>query len=233
MKKELKNNLKKITSRFLIGTLVIVTPSLTFPSKEKFSETNNSAKIEYLVYKTEDYIFSIKEILDFAKYSKKENYVLSGINPLHPIYRNALLNKVYAKVKLPDYITKGYIKNLIECESSWDPAVVSKAGAKGLGQLIKKTWNDSEKEISYEKGVFIPEKNLEVSLKYLNWLNEYLQKNHNDWQKVSTSKKLDLISAAYNGGITRLKKNKWNIQKMPRETRKYVKKINEKMNSYN
>ena len=37
--------------------------------------------------------------------------------------------------------------------------------------------------------------------------------------------KLALILAAYNGGITRLRKNGYDINKMPGETRNYVKKV--------
>ena len=39
---------------------------------------------------------------------------------------------------------------------------------------------------------------------------------------------LSLILAAYNGGITRLRANNYDINKMPRSTRKYVKKIMKK-----
>ena len=49
-----------------------------------------------------------------------------------------------------------------------------------------------------------------------------------DWSKNIRNLsefKLALILAAYNGGITRLRKANYDINKMPRETRRYVKKV--------
>lgn len=101
---------------------------------------------------------------------------------------------------------------------------------------------------SYED-LFVPEVNKEIATWYLRRLRDHYLKNvkHDiaskglgqKWLYKNIYKKgeenttlvlcedalMSLVLAAYNGGITRLRKNGYDINKMPRETREYVRKV--------
>lgn len=64
--------------------------------------------------------------------------------------------------------------------------------------------------------IYLPEINKIIGEWYLRRLkNHYLKDNYT----------IERLLAAYNGGITRLRKNNYDISKMPHETRRYVKKV--------
>lgn len=95
---------------------------------------------------------------------------------------------------------------MIQQESGWDPKAVSKAGAKGLGQLMDGTAKDL--------GVtdpFDPEQNLRGSARYLA-------------QQIKEFKTPELALAAYNSGPGTVRKSGNRIPNI-QETREYVKKI--------
>lgn len=104
------------------------------------------------------------------------------------------------------------IKAVIKQESNYNPYSVSKAGAMGLMQLMPKT----AKALGVENP-FDVEDNIDGGTKYLrDMLNMFSQ-----------TKQLAL--AAYNGGPGTMKKRGVDtieeIEKMPAETRDYVKKV--------
>ena len=149
-----------------------------------------------------------------------------------PIY--SLIDNAYGRFNPPSYITKEYIRALVYTESTDNPIAVSKKGARGLCQLTIEAWVDTgEREDTYLYKSFYPEKNIEVSIKYLLLIENYLSENVPNWDSISKKGKLKLISASYNGGFPRLKLNNWRIKKMPFETIEYVKKIEKNLLKFN
>ena len=132
----------------------------------------------------------------------------------------------FNKVKLPNYISKDYVKALIYRESSNNPEAVSSWGAKGLLQLLETTWYDYENSPYNE--AFNPKKNIYVGLRHLKQMDAYCSKNYPNYLELSDEEKRDILSAVYNVGIGKLKKRSWDISKMPRETRDHVKGVRER-----
>ncbi len=138
------------------------------------------------------------------------------------IYRK--IKFIYDNINPPSYITKKFIRCLGIVESEDFPKAVSKAGAKGWGQLMEEAWYSVE-DSNYEQNVFNLDKNIETTIKYLVWIDNKAREWHSDWDRVSDEEKVRLIAAAYNGGIGRLEELNWDIKKMPEETRQYIPKL--------
>ncbi len=117
------------------------------------------------------------------------------------------------------------INAIIEVESGGNPYAVSKKGARGLMQLTPDAWEQVEKKLNYHKNVFNPRINKKVGTKYLKQIEDFCEDNHPTWNRVLPNQKRYTLVAAYNGGPNRLKRMSWDIGKMPRETRNYIKKI--------
>lgn len=150
--------------------------------------------------------------------TKIENYSYSRIN-------KSIIDS-YKQFKLPEYITLASQLARSYIESSNNPYAESKAGAIGLFQIVKDSWNDvMEQPFDMAKDPYL---NSIASLKHLKKLDTYLRQNYPDFEKLSNEKKFDIINAAYNGGQGRLKSVNWNIDEMPKETRDYVKKMKER-----
>ena len=169
----------------------------------------------------------VKEVQfrDFKKELEEKQKILNEEQKLlkkDKIY--IIIDSYYKKLDVPEYISKKFVRTLINVESKDNPEAVSEIGARGLGQLMKKAWYEVEKE-NYWKNSFIPEKNINVTIKYLAWIDKTCEILHPNWKNLSKKEKLNLISAAYNGGIGKLKEVGWNIDKMPRETREYIPKL--------
>jgi len=122
------------------------------------------------------------------------------------------------------------VEAVIEVESSGDPDAVSPQGCIGLMQInpngALKEWNEYQTKICNgvpygakyrdfaNDSLYYPIINKTIGTWYLKRL-----KNH---YKCPT---IEHILSAYNGGITRLRRNNWDIEKMPSETKSYVKKV--------
>lgn len=117
------------------------------------------------------------------------------------------------------------INRIIYIESKWNKYAKSNRGARGLMQLTPDAWEQVEPKLNYYKNVFNPRINKEVGTKYLEWINDYCEDKHPNWENLDDRQKIKIVLAAYNGGPTKLKKIDWDIGKMPRETRNYIKKI--------
>jgi len=136
---------------------------------------------------------------------------------------------IYRK-KEPSIIDEDFVRLIIQLESNGNYYAVSQKGASGLMQLMPVAWKEVD-DSDFYKHRFNPEKNREVGEKYLRWIENYCEKNYAEWNILSVGKKKEIIGAAYNGGISRLEKKRWNIAKMPPETRRYVQKIEEEINN--
>ena len=115
------------------------------------------------------------------------------------------------------------VQAVITVESNGNPHAVSPAGCIGLMQINPRgalaEWNMYNTRQYTIGDLYNPSINVEIGTWYLKRLYHYYK---------CTS--VELICAAYNGGITRLRLNNFNIEKMPKETRDYVKKV---MKEYN
>ncbi len=104
-------------------------------------------------------------------------------------------------------------------ESSNNPRAISSAGACGLHQIMRSTWEDMTEEPWSE--CTDPEANQRVAIKYLEWLNTTL----GSWMGKEPTD-ADIL-ACWNGGIGRFKRRGYDLEKMPVETRNFVRKVAE------
>ncbi|MCX7885603.1 MAG: lytic transglycosylase domain-containing protein [Caloramator sp.] len=116
-------------------------------------------------------------------------------------------------------VEENLIKAVIDVESSFNPMAVSKAGAQGLMQLMPQT----QKSLGVNNPFDVLE-NIDGGTRYLRTLLDAFRGNK------------ELALAAYNGGIGRMKKlgvdSVEEIQKMPKETQNYVRKVLEEYSKY-
>jgi soluble lytic murein transglycosylase-like protein len=98
------------------------------------------------------------------------------------------------------------IKAIIKTESDFNPWAISKAGAKGLMQLMPKTAYTFQ-----VKDSFHPEKNIEGGVRYLRYLIDLFPNN------------LYAVLAAYNAGENAV----WRYRGVPpyQETRRFIQKV--------
>ena len=111
---------------------------------------------------------------------------------------------------------------LIQVESGGNPIAVSKAGAIGLSQvtpIVLEEWkNEAHKMRSSGTWIFTDLYNPEYNVRIASWYLRRLRDHYG-------CKTIEQCLAGYNGGITRLRNNNYDINKMPSETKAYVKKI--------
>jgi len=142
----------------------------------------------------------------------------------NPILAGAL-RKAYSSIRKPYYLSEDLVQAIMFRESSNNPKSRSKKGARGLMQMTPLAWNDAGESRFHETSE-IPEKNILAGIKYLLWIDAYCEKFHPRWESLPETEKVNFILASNNGGAARLKSRGWNINKMPPETRHYVKSIN-------
>ncbi len=138
------------------------------------------------------------------------------------IYQRVTL--LYDKLKAPEYLTRKFIRSLGYAESEDYSRALSKMGARGWGQLMRAAWYEVDKS-NYERNAFRLDKNMEVSIKYLKFLDSQLKLLYPDWNNLTSEEKTRLIAAAYNGGVKNLLDADWNVKSTADETRNYMKRI--------
>ncbi|HOT31914.1 MAG TPA: transglycosylase SLT domain-containing protein [Bacteroidales bacterium] len=101
-----------------------------------------------------------------------------------------------------------FVHSIIFQESSYNPKAVSKSNAKGLMQLLPKTWEEVTKKLAIDNpDPFNPEQNIRAGCYYLDWC----RKNMNlEWA----------MAAGYNQGIGNFKKGT-----MPADGLKYANEV--------
>ncbi len=137
----------------------------------------------------------------------------------------------------PHPITPEFVKVLTQVESEENARATSSSGARGLMQLMPETWEEQTRKI-YGKSLpfsdaYDPEKNRRVGITYLINIHNCLSNELSGYSKLPISEQQQKIAAAYNGGQTRLVRNAGKIENMPRQTRRYVKKISRRLVAYN
>jgi soluble lytic murein transglycosylase-like protein len=131
----------------------------------------------------------------------------------------------------PDYADRIYQRVIVKAESGDDPNATSPVGAKGLRQNMPIAWKEVG-ATNYDKLAYNPQASITVGIKYTNHLDKFLSRYHPKWDELTAKEKRELNSAAYNGGPSRLRSLGWDINKMPSETKKYVKTINQLYEEY-
>lgn len=128
-----------------------------------------------------------------------------------------------ANPRINPQISQRFTEKIIEVESHGNPEAVSRTGARGLMQVMPETFKEvSRNDFEY---AFNPYVNVSAGTAYLSRLWGYCARNCSRWNKMNNTQRLSLVAAAYNGGQGRLNKKGWRIERMPKETRDYVKRV--------
>lgn len=109
---------------------------------------------------------------------------------------------------------------IIQVESHGNPNAVSPAGAIGLMQITPIVLREFKQTLGYGKGFDFDLYNAQVNVIIGTW---YLRRLKDHYLKDKFT--IERILAAYNGGITRLRKVNYDVSRMPKESREYVKKV--------
>lgn len=129
----------------------------------------------------------------------------------------------YTQRVLPsNIITREVLDAVKFVESSNNPNRTSPKGARGLYQIMEGTWYDMTKQ-SYDLA-YDARLNEQVAVDYFEWIEKTLR----TWRH-GEEPTLEMILAAWNGGIGRLKRNQYNVNAMPSETREFVRKVKAKL----
>ena len=135
------------------------------------------------------------------------------------------INEEIKEQTLPPYIDADFITALTFVESSFKPNRVSNVGARGLMQVMPKTWKSLEKKKDFYTYAFHPKENIKVGVGYIQTVVDYLGKKHPHWDILSDKKKRELVAAAYNCGHGGIENYGWNIKNANSETRKHTIKV--------
>lgn len=133
-------------------------------------------------------------------------------------------------VVFSDIIIDGEIvDSIIYFESRGNHLATSKKGARGLMQIMSKTWAQESKkiygrEISFDLA-YSPEINRLVGVRYLETICEYLDEHKNEW--VGQDKRT-LMIMSYRCGMYGARKISYRLGKLPKDTQKYVKSVLER-----
>lgn len=116
-----------------------------------------------------------------------------------------------------------WVDRVIRQESGGNPTAQSDKGARGLMQIMPETWADITKEIYGQPLPFSladdPVICRRVGTWYLKWIQDQLR------ARMKKEPTIAQILAAYNGGLGRLQKKKWNVSRMPAESKNYARNI--------
>ena len=111
----------------------------------------------------------------------------------------------------------GFVNNLISAESNYNPLAVSRAGARGLMQLMPMTAHGYG--VTNPQDLFDPAVNIDVGTRHIAHLAQRYSGDPDQWAKVA---------AAYNAGEGRVPRDQplaSFFSRLPAETRAYVPKV--------
>ncbi|TXH14865.1 MAG: lytic transglycosylase domain-containing protein [Hyphomicrobiaceae bacterium] len=113
------------------------------------------------------------------------------------------------------------LRAIAQAESSWNPRAVSPVGAKGIVQIMPKTWAELRGRYGGPDDPFDPVQNLRLGAHYLREIATYLNS-----QGVPVT--IRRVAAAYNGGMgmvtKRYRENRDEVG-WPLESRNYAAKV--------
>ena len=224
---KINNSSTLINTKYNLEELII-TPIVTSVNFKKIKQNDSFNIPKFEAVKSQE-----SPKINFHEPESPEPPKYDGSKRLDKKTLDEFINFIYEDIIISEVIDKKFVKSVINKESERYVYAESEVGARGLMQLMPATWKQIEKELDFYKEAFNPNKNIEVGIKYLNWIHDYCEKRYPKWNELPTKNKHILIAAAYNGGINRLRKKDWNINKMPEETRNYVKKIEKDLNRNN
>jgi hypothetical protein len=216
-----KNSLLKILGTGIIATSIILQPTFSYEKIFKYPLLINSytsPSKERSPAKSGEYLKKkiLKKKLNTGKYTPKQTVEL-------------LEKGIKNGGGLPEKMDITFIYSLIEKESEWNPKAKSSVGARGLGQIMKGTWEDYSPKRVYNDA-YNPEKNLETVVKIINGHEEYFSTYHPNWSKLGKKEKLKIHIAAYNWGQRRIKDINFNLKnekKIPLQTKNHIKRVME------
>jgi hypothetical protein len=146
------------------------------------------------------------------------------------IYSTILMAYLQLQKDIPPYLTKKFLRQIVRFESSDYWKAVGPDGERGYTQMTKEAWYEVSKE-NFEKNAFIPKKNITASIKYFLLIDDFWRRNYPSWQELPDAEKIRTFVASYNGGKENLFAVNRNISKMRPITKRYVKNINNVMDS--
>lgn len=182
----------------------------TAQMKKEFSYINQKIKIEKIL----------------APHNIKNNQFelpkvnLSPQNYLEKKEVKSIIDSVYKKTKT--ILSKKEFELIAYRESALDANAQSKAGAKGIYQSYKESWEDAGMKVDYDNHVFNPRYNISAGIKYYSWLEKIISKQDSNWKNYSREEKREKLLAAFNWGIGNLKKNNWQVPDYLKETNDYI-----------
>jgi soluble lytic murein transglycosylase-like protein len=137
-----------------------------------------------------------------------------------PVSRQSILNKI-SDVARTFGVDEDLVREVVRAESNFNPNAVSRAGAKGLMQLM-----DSTARAMHVRNAYNPDENLAGGTRYLRSLLDRYDGN------------VKVALAAYNAGPGRIdrlgidtdEELEARYDQLPRETQRYVAKIMQRLN---
>ncbi len=118
----------------------------------------------------------------------------------------------------PTWLNDSFLDAVKQVESHGDNNAVSSKGASGPYQFMEATWKEHAKGKPFSEATNEPVAR-QVCKDYYLWI----YRTASNYQSKEAT--MEQCLAAYNGGLTRLRRNDWNIHKMPTETIHYVEKV--------
>lgn len=224
----IKKSTKRILELIVAGTLAVGNPLVAdaptntriiydLKTNHELIDFLSSGNLKFQLYGKKPYTEELKsgKKSEYVNKARAEKYIRDALRIVHP----------------PSVINTEFVLAKMRIESGFDRYAKSKVGARGLLQIMKSTWGDFETRRSFEKFAYNPQVNTEVGIRQLSRLAKEFERDYSGWNMLSESEKQRYIAAAYNVGYTRLKNSGWDIDKMPRETRNHVKKLDEEYKS--
>jgi membrane-bound lytic murein transglycosylase MltF len=189
--------MKSLTKKLLFLSLII-TPTLDvlIPSYEQLNEF-------YLKSRS-----NLDFVIPFSNPVKKKinTYIFEG-----------LMNSKNSSV-----VDENFVKKIIKKESNNNAFAYGNFKERGLMQISKEAWEQVENKKPYEDYAFDSKMNIQVGINYLKWIEDYLSEKILSWDTLSDNKKQIFIVAGYNCGAPKLSRLKFDLDKVPITTKKYI-----------
>lgn len=158
------------------------------------------------------------------------------------------IDSAMGKVKPPRYISREFVKAVVDAESGGNPFAFGRKNYLGEWWRLRSdyeagpmqvtegawedAWSDEDPGKSYYFNMFFPGVNIETGIRYMKWEDNFFRGKCKYWDKIPDHEKVEIIAAAYNGGPNRMKRNGLDISMMPSVTKDYVSKINRALGIY-